>query len=58
MDHQGSQPAGECRSCEFEAEGPEERNRIAKVFGNGLTNPAGYVLPVQAWQGRSSGANG
>lgn len=34
---------------------PEERNRIAKVFGNGLTNPAGYVLPVQAWQGRSSG---
>ncbi len=34
---------------------PEERNRIAKVFANGLTKPAGYVLPVQAWQGRASG---
>ncbi|MFM2280047.1 MAG: hypothetical protein RLZZ444_2278, partial [Pseudomonadota bacterium] len=34
---------------------PEERNRIAKVFANGLTTPAGYVLPVQAWQSRVSG---
>jgi uncharacterized protein (DUF2126 family)/transglutaminase-like putative cysteine protease len=34
---------------------PEERNRIAKVFSNDLTTPAGYVLPVQAWQGRVSG---
>ncbi|WP_027488790.1 transglutaminase family protein [Allorhizobium undicola] len=34
---------------------PEERNRIAKVFSNGLTTPSGYVLPVQAWQGRVSG---
>lgn len=34
---------------------PEERNRIAKVFSNGLTQPAGYVLPVQAWQTRASG---
>ncbi len=34
---------------------PEERNRIAKVFSNGLTQPAGYVLPVQAWQNRASG---
>ncbi|MGF0539240.1 DUF2126 domain-containing protein [Agrobacterium sp. ES01] len=34
---------------------PEERSRMAKVFANGLTNPAGYVLPVQAWQSRASG---
>lgn len=34
---------------------PEERSRIAKVFSNGLTTPAGYVLPVQAWQARVSG---
>ncbi|PZU82670.1 MAG: IMP dehydrogenase [Shinella sp.] len=34
---------------------PEERSRIAKVFANGLTTPAGYVLPVQAWQARASG---
>jgi transglutaminase-like putative cysteine protease len=34
---------------------PEERARIAKVFANGLTNPSGYVLPVQAWNARASG---
>lgn len=34
---------------------PEERSRIAKVFSQGLTTPAGYVLPVQAWQSRASG---
>jgi uncharacterized protein (DUF2126 family)/transglutaminase-like putative cysteine protease len=34
---------------------PEERSRIAKVFSQGLTTPAGYVLPVQAWQARVSG---
>ncbi|EAU40308.1 hypothetical protein FP2506_03740 [Fulvimarina pelagi HTCC2506] len=32
----------------------EERARLAKVFDHGLSKPTGHVLPVQAWQSRSS----
>lgn len=34
---------------------PEERTRLARVFDRGLTVPTGFVLPVQAWNSRSSG---
>ena len=35
-------------------EDAEERARLVRVFGRGVTAPAGFVLPIQAWQGKAS----
>ncbi|MFO1104952.1 MAG: transglutaminase family protein [Amaricoccus sp.] len=36
-----------------ELEDPEERHRISRVFARGLTEPTGFVLPIQRWQSRA-----
>ncbi len=32
---------------------PEERARMTKVLGRGLSRPAGFVLPIQRWNARA-----
>jgi uncharacterized protein (DUF2126 family) len=41
---------------EPQAERPGRARRMARVFERGLTTPSGYVLPVQRWNARASGA--
>ena len=36
-------------------EDPAERARIIKIFEQGLSTPAGFVLPVQAWNSEAYG---
>ncbi len=38
-----------------ELKDPEARHRLATVFNRGLTEPSGFILPVQSWQSRATG---
>ena len=39
-----------------ELKDPEQRHRLATVFNRGLTEPSGYILPVQSWQSQAKDA--
>jgi uncharacterized protein (DUF2126 family) len=53
MDLKEAQPAENVTPENSRLKDPEERARIARVFARGLTEPAGFVLPIQRWQGAS-----
>ncbi len=36
-----------------ELDDPEDRHRISRVFARGLTEPTGFVLPIQRWQSKA-----
>ena len=38
-----------------ELKDPEQRHRLATVFNRGLTEPSGFILPVQSWQSLATG---
>jgi uncharacterized protein (DUF2126 family)/transglutaminase-like putative cysteine protease len=38
-----------------ELKDPEARHRMATVFNRGLTEPSGFIMPVQSWQSRAGG---
>jgi uncharacterized protein (DUF2126 family)/transglutaminase-like putative cysteine protease len=37
-----------------ELKDPEARHRLAAVFARGLTEPSGFILPVQSWQSQAA----
>jgi uncharacterized protein (DUF2126 family) len=37
---------------------PEARSRYARVFSRGLTEPSGFILPIQRWQTKGTAPRG